>query len=155
MAYTSLKKAVERQLADIRSAGLYKTERQLIGPQAAEIHVAHGQGQRAALNFCANNYLGLANHPALRQAALDAVERYGAGSASVRTIAGMACLHAIIGPRTFTAYVRSHTVIGVDTTSPSSGFAALNATALLTRMSSRPHFSTHASIAPVTAARVA
>ncbi|CAI4033736.1 2-amino-3-ketobutyrate CoA ligase [Nitrospira tepida] len=93
MAYTSLKKAVERQLAEIRSAGLYKTERQLIGPQAAEIQVAHGQGQRAALNFCANNYLGLANHPEIRKAAKDGLDQHGYGMASVRFICGTQDLH--------------------------------------------------------------
>ena len=93
MAYTSLKKAVERQLAEIRSAGLYKTERQLIGPQEAEIQVAHGQGQRAALNFCANNYLGLANHPEIRKAAKDGLDQQGYGMASVRFICGTQDLH--------------------------------------------------------------
>lgn len=93
MAHTSLKHAVERHLAEIRSAGLYKTERQLAGPQATEISVAHGQGQRAALNFCANNYLGLANHPEIRKAARDGLDQYGYGMASVRFICGTQDLH--------------------------------------------------------------
>lgn len=93
MAHTSLKHAVERQLAEIRSAGLYKTERQLASPQATEISVAHGQGQRAALNFCANNYLGLANHPEIRKAARDGLDQYGYGMASVRFICGTQDLH--------------------------------------------------------------
>ena len=57
MAYHSLKKTVSERLAEIRAAGLYKSERQILGPQGAEIRVAQGE----VLNLCANNYLGLAN----------------------------------------------------------------------------------------------
>lgn len=89
MAYTSLKKVLDQQLADIRAAGLYKRERQLLGPQDAEIRVAQGP----VLNLCANNYLGLANHPAVRRAAVEGLERYGYGMASVRFICGTQDLH--------------------------------------------------------------
>ncbi len=89
MAYDSLKKILEAQLADIRSAGLYKKERQILGPQGAEIRVAQGP----VLNLCANNYLGLANHPAIRQAAIDGLTGYGYGMASVRFICGTQDLH--------------------------------------------------------------
>ena len=58
MAYASLKHIVDQQLADIRTKGLYKSERQLLSPQGSEIRVAQGH----VLNLCANNYLGLANH---------------------------------------------------------------------------------------------
>ena len=54
MAYHSLKKTVSERLAEIRAAGLYKSERQILGPQGAEIRVAQGE----VLNLCANNYLG-------------------------------------------------------------------------------------------------
>ena len=67
MAYASLKTVLAQQLADIRAAGLYKHERQLLSPQGTGIRVAQGE----VLNLCANNYLGLANHPAIRQAAID------------------------------------------------------------------------------------
>ena len=67
MAYQSFKYAIEQQLAGIRSASLYKTERFLLSPQGAEIRVPHGN----VLNLCANNYLGLANHPEVVQAAID------------------------------------------------------------------------------------
>lgn len=90
MAYDSLKKVLQQQLADIRSAGLYKTERQLLSPQGAEIRVAQG----LVLNLCANNYLGLANHPDIRRAATEGLERYGYGMASVRFICGTQALHA-------------------------------------------------------------
>jgi glycine C-acetyltransferase len=89
MAYISLKKVLDAQLADIRSAGLYKSERRIHGPQGAEIHVA----QRAVLNLCANNYLGLANHPDIRQAAAKGLTEYGYGTASVRFICGTQEVH--------------------------------------------------------------
>ncbi|ALA60921.1 glycine C-acetyltransferase [Nitrospira moscoviensis] len=89
MAYTSLKKILEAQLADIRSAGLYKRERRLLGPQGPEVQVAQG----TVLNLCANNYLGLANHPEIRQAAAEGLDRYGYGMASVRFICGTQELH--------------------------------------------------------------
>lgn len=93
MAYRSFKKIITEQLAEIRSAGLYKTERQLLGPQGAEIRVAQGQGQSEVLNLCANNYLGLANHPEVRQAAANALQHHGYGMASVRFICGTQDLH--------------------------------------------------------------
>ncbi|MEW6246710.1 MAG: glycine C-acetyltransferase [Nitrospirota bacterium] len=89
MAYHSFKKAVTEQLAEIRSAGLYKAERQILGPQGAEIRVAQGE----VLNLCANNYLGLANHPDVRQAAIDGLKQHGYGMASVRFICGTQDLH--------------------------------------------------------------
>ncbi|CAE6715483.1 2-amino-3-ketobutyrate CoA ligase [Nitrospira defluvii] len=89
MAYTSLKRAAEQQLADIRSAGLYKTERQILSPQSTEIRVAQGE----VINLCANNYLGLANHPAVKQAAEDGLREFGYGMASVRFICGTQHLH--------------------------------------------------------------
>jgi glycine C-acetyltransferase len=89
MAYTSLKTVLTQQLADICAAGLYKHERQLLSPQGTDIRVAQG----AALNLCANNYLGLANHPDIRQAAVDGLTEHGYGMASVRFICGTQDLH--------------------------------------------------------------
>lgn len=89
MAYASLRKVLDQQLADIRSAGLYKRERQMLGPQNAEILVAQGP----VLNLCANNYLGLANHPAIHEAAIEGLRTYGYGMASVRFICGTQDLH--------------------------------------------------------------
>lgn len=89
MAYGSLKRMVEEQLAGIRAAGLYKAERQLLGPQGAEIRVAQGE----VINLCANNYLGLANHPEVIQAAVTGLQHYGYGMASVRFICGTQDLH--------------------------------------------------------------
>ena len=89
MAYSSLKKILDQQLADIRAAGLYKHERQLLSPQGTDIRVAQGP----ALNLCANNYLGLANHPDIRHAASDGLTEHGYGMASVRFICGTKDLH--------------------------------------------------------------
>ncbi|GKS60019.1 2-amino-3-ketobutyrate coenzyme A ligase [Nitrospira sp.] len=94
MAYSSLKKSIEARLAEIRAAGLYKYERKITSPQGPEIRVAHGQSQREVLNFCANNYLGLANHPDVVEAAKTGLDQYGYGMASVRFICGTQDLHA-------------------------------------------------------------
>jgi len=85
----SFKRVVAEQLEEIRAAGLYKTEREVLGPQGAEIRVAQGE----VLNLCANNYLGLANHPDIVKAAADALSRHGYGLASVRFICGTQDLH--------------------------------------------------------------
>ncbi|MGZ5005709.1 MAG: glycine C-acetyltransferase [Chthoniobacterales bacterium] len=79
-----------RTLDEIRSAGLYKTERIITTPQDAHIKVTGG---RQVLNFCANNYLGLANHPALIAAAKEALDTHGLGMASVRFICGTQDIH--------------------------------------------------------------
>jgi glycine C-acetyltransferase len=77
-------------LDEIRDAGLFKSERVITSPQAAEITLADG---RTVLNFCANNYLGLADHPAMIAAAKDALDTHGFGMASVRFICGTQDLH--------------------------------------------------------------
>lgn len=77
-------------LEDIRAAGLFKSERVIAGPQSAEIELADG---RKVLNFCANNYLGLADHPDIIAAAKQALDTHGFGMASVRFICGTQDLH--------------------------------------------------------------
>ena len=77
-------------LGALREQGLYKTERQLGTAQGAVIRVGDG---RELINLCANNYLGLAAHPAIREAAHRAVDRYGYGMASVRFICGTHAVH--------------------------------------------------------------
>ncbi len=77
-------------LDEIRAAGLYKSERIIASPQSAEITLADG---RTVLNFCANNYLGLADHPDIIAAAKDALDTHGFGMASVRFICGTQDLH--------------------------------------------------------------
>jgi glycine C-acetyltransferase len=82
-------------LDGIRADGLYKSERALAGPQGGRIAV----GGRQMINLCANNYLGLANHPEVRAAAAAALERDGFGMASVRFICGTAELHRALERR--------------------------------------------------------
>jgi glycine C-acetyltransferase len=89
-----VKKAFLQRLANdaeqLKAQGLYKAERVLTSPQRALVRVAGG---REVINLCANNYLGLANHPAVREAARIALDRYGYGMASVRFICGTHSIH--------------------------------------------------------------
>ncbi len=80
---------LQNELADIKAAGLYKQERIIESQQQAEITV----NEKHVLNFCANNYLGLANHPQLIQVAKDGVEKWGFGLSSVRFICGTQSIH--------------------------------------------------------------
>ena len=80
-------------LDDIEAAGLTKRERLLTGPQGGRIRVASPKGSREAVNLCANNYLGLANHPDVIAAARRAMDEFGFGMASVRFICGAQTLH--------------------------------------------------------------
>ncbi len=91
MPYDRLKTHLGQQLDEIRSAGLFKTERVITTPQSA--HVGVGSAGKQALNLCANNYLGLADHPLVVQAAQAAAERWGYGMASVRFICGTQLPH--------------------------------------------------------------
>jgi glycine C-acetyltransferase len=81
---------LERETRALESAGLLKRERLIGGPQGALVRLADG---REMINLCANNYLGLANHPAVLAAAQDALIRYGYGVASVRFICGTQSVH--------------------------------------------------------------
>ncbi len=94
--YKPLQERLRAELASIREAGTYKNERVIITPQAAHIQVAGG---KAVLNFCANNYLGLADHPDLIQAAKDALDTHGYGMASVRFICGTQDQHKVLEAR--------------------------------------------------------
>ncbi len=87
--YGAMRDDLRAGLAEIREAGLYKAERVLGSPQAAQVSVT---GERV-LNFCANNYLGLADHPVLVKAAHEALDQWGFGMASVRFICGTQELH--------------------------------------------------------------
>jgi glycine C-acetyltransferase len=89
MSDSQLRGILQSQLDDLRGRGLYKKERLLQGPQGPAITV----GGRDVINFCANNYLGLASDPAVIQAAHDGLRRHGYGMASVRFICGTQDLH--------------------------------------------------------------
>ncbi|MDQ1702338.1 MAG: glycine C-acetyltransferase [Frankiaceae bacterium] len=86
--YATMRTELTGRLDEMRSAGLYKHERVIRSPQRADVLLGEGGAQRQVLNFCANNYLGLADHPAVLAAARDALERWGYGMASVRFICG-------------------------------------------------------------------
>ncbi len=88
--YGKFQEHLEKELADIREAGLYKNERNIVSAQSAEIMLEDGS---KALNFCANNYLGLADSPRLIEAANKAMETHGFGMSSVRFICGTQDLH--------------------------------------------------------------
>ncbi|MCU7995920.1 glycine C-acetyltransferase [Shewanella glacialipiscicola] len=89
MASTSFYTQINQQLADIKAEGLYKSERVIASPQQTAIQV----NQQEVVNFCANNYLGLANHPELIKAAQQGLESHGFGMASVRFICGTQDIH--------------------------------------------------------------
>ena len=88
--YGTLRDDLVETLAEIREAGLYKSELTMTTPQGAHVSV---EESGELLNLCANNYLGLANHPAIVAAARDALDRWGYGMASVRFICGTQALH--------------------------------------------------------------
>lgn len=88
--YQNFQAFLQNELKDIQEAGLYKNERIIVSPQSGEITLKNGQ---KALNFCANNYLGLANNPKLIEAAKEALDTHGYGMASVRFICGCSDLH--------------------------------------------------------------
>ena len=88
--FEAAKAQYEAQLREIREAGLYKSERILAGPQNARVDLP---GKTAILNLCANNYLGLADHPEVVAAAHEALDRWGYGLSSVRFICGTQEIH--------------------------------------------------------------
>ena len=88
--YKTLQPILQAELKEIEEAGLYKRERIITSPQAAEITVSTGA---KVLNFCANNYLGLSSHPLVLQAAKDAIDTHGFGLSSVRFICGTQDIH--------------------------------------------------------------
>ena len=92
-----MKKAFLESLAaateELKDEGLYKEERVIAGPQQAEIDVREDGDTRHVINFCANNYLGLANHPRIVDAARRAIDEHGYGMASVRFICGTQTVH--------------------------------------------------------------
>src|SRR3989338_2498405 len=87
--YNQLQKILIPQLEEIQKAGLWKEEWPILSPQSSEIRVKQGK----VINFCANNYLGLADHPTLIKAAQKALDEFGYGTASVRFICGTFSLH--------------------------------------------------------------
>ena len=93
--YGKMKDDLKKELANIREAGLFKEERFILTPQAADIRVEFPEGSPPAevINFCANNYLGLSSHPKVIEAAHDALKTHGYGMSSVRFICGTQDIH--------------------------------------------------------------
>jgi glycine C-acetyltransferase len=85
--------SLAKKTAALKEEGLYKQERLIAGPQQAEISVRNNGERKTVLNLCANNYLGLANHPEIIRAAHKALDDYGYGMASVRFICGTQTIH--------------------------------------------------------------
>ena len=90
---TTFLESLGKQTEALKSEGLFKTERLIAGPQQAAIDVRANGGTQHVLNLCANNYLGLANHPEVIAAAHKALDQYGYGMASVRFICGTQTIH--------------------------------------------------------------
>lgn len=104
--FTTVREELRSTLDGIRDAGLYKYERQLESPQSAHVRTAG----REVLNFCANNYLGLADHPAVVAAARQALDDWGFGMASVRFICGTQTQHTEL-ERRLSAFLRTEATI--------------------------------------------
>lgn len=109
---------IDKEIANLKEAGLFNVIRTIDSPMDAWVTI---DGRRL-LNFCANNYLGLANHPDLRQAAREAIDEYGVGPGAVRTIAGTMSLHVELEER-LAAFKRAEACITLQ-----SGFTANLAT---------------------------
>ena len=88
--FDTLKPHLQKELASIKEAGLYKSERIISSPQAADITLSSGEH---VINFCANNYLGLSSHPKVVEAAKNAIDTHGYGLSSVRFICGTQDIH--------------------------------------------------------------
>lgn len=106
--YTSIKQHLEQELDTIKAQGLYKEERIIVSAQGAEITLDTGQ---TVLNFCANNYLGLANHPEVIQAAKDTMDTHGFGMASVRFICGTQDIHKNLEQKIANFYQTEDTIL--------------------------------------------
>ncbi|MGB1439711.1 MAG: glycine C-acetyltransferase [Luminiphilus sp.] len=96
MSYRTAQQSFADEIADIKSAGLWKTERVIASDQKNDITLADGS---EVVNMCANNYLGLANHPVVKQAASDSLQEWGFGAASVRFICGTQEIHKTLEGR--------------------------------------------------------
>lgn len=95
MSYTKMKSLLEEQLQEIKDTGLFKEERIITTAQGADINTPHGP----TINFCANNYLGLANHPEVIEAVAQGLKTHGFGMASVRFICGTQDIHRTLEKR--------------------------------------------------------
>jgi glycine C-acetyltransferase len=106
--YGGIKDNLKKELQEIREAGLYKTERIITSSQDAVIKISTGE---EVINFCANNYLGLSNHPEVIQAAKDTLDSHGFGMSSVRFICGTQDIHKELERRIASFYKTEDTIL--------------------------------------------
>lgn len=106
--YSGIKDKLRAELDEIREAGLYKTERIITSSQDAVIRISTGE---EVINFCANNYLGLSNHPEVIQAAKDTMDTHGYGMSSVRFICGTQDIHKELEQRIASFYKTEDTIL--------------------------------------------
>ncbi|WP_053976730.1 glycine C-acetyltransferase [Mangrovimonas xylaniphaga] len=106
--YGKIKEHLQQELQDIKDVGLFKEERIITSPQNAEITLSTGQ---TVLNFCANNYLGLSDHPEVIQAAKDAMDTHGFGMSSVRFICGTQDIHKTLEAKIAEYYGTEDTIL--------------------------------------------
>ena len=106
--YKTIKQHLKQELENIKEQGLFKEERIIVSSQGAEITLETGQ---TVLNFCANNYLGLANHPEVIQAAKDTMDTHGFGMASVRFICGTQDIHKKLEQKIASFYQKEDTIL--------------------------------------------
>jgi glycine C-acetyltransferase len=106
--YGKIKDTLEKEIQEIKEAGLYKSERIITSPQDALIKISTGE---EVLNFCANNYLGLSNHPEVIQAAKDTLDSHGFGMGSVRFICGTQDIHKQLEQKIADFYTTEDTIL--------------------------------------------
>lgn len=106
--YGSIQQHLEKELQEIKDAGLYKKERVITSAQGAEITVNTGE---TVINFCANNYLGLSSHPEVIQAAKDTMDTHGFGMSSVRFICGTQDIHKTLEQKIAEYYGTEDTIL--------------------------------------------
>ncbi len=106
--YGKIQQHLQKELENIKEAGLYKEERIITSPQGAEITLSTGE---TVLNFCANNYLGLSSHPEVVQAAKDALDTHGFGMSSVRFICGTQDIHKTLEQKIAEFYGTEDTIL--------------------------------------------
>ncbi|ARV07313.1 glycine C-acetyltransferase [Polaribacter sp. SA4-10] len=106
--YGKIKDTLEKEIQEIKEAGLYKSERIITSPQGALIKISTGE---EVLNFCANNYLGLSNHPEVIQAAKDTLDSHGFGMGSVRFICGTQNIHKQLEKKIADFYTTEDTIL--------------------------------------------
>ena len=106
--YGKIKEHLQKEIQDIKDAGLYKTERIITSSQDAVIKISTGE---EVINFCANNYLGLSNHPEVIQAAKDTMDTHGFGMSSVRFICGTQDIHKDLEAKIAEFYQTEDTIL--------------------------------------------